>query len=91
MSCDAQTCGGGRCRRQPQPGRRRCVLHGGAHGSGGQEGNANARSHGCYAADTLDERRFFGALIEQSLQLLRVTERLPGRSRRSRNCERRSA
>lgn len=91
MSCDAQTRGGGRCRRRPHPGRRRCVLHGGAPGSGGQKGNANALRHGRDAADALDERHFIGALIEQSLQLLRVAERLPGRSRRSRDCERRSA
>lgn len=96
MSCDARTRGGGHCRRRPHPGRRRCVLHGGAPGSGAQAGNANARRHGRFGIDALEERRFIGALIEQSLQLLRVVERLPGHGDRpaettrdrSRECER---
>ena len=44
--CGAQTRKGAPCRAPAVRDKRRCRLHGGAPGSGGQPGNANAFKHG---------------------------------------------
>jgi hypothetical protein len=49
-SCGARTRSGDPCDRAPEPGRRRCRLHGGALGTGARPGNNNARKHGRYSA-----------------------------------------
>lgn len=61
--CGARTRGGGRCRKPAAKGKRRCRLHGGAEGSGGQPGNRNARKHGFYTKEAIAERRRLRALI----------------------------
>lgn len=47
--CGAKTRSGGRCRSAAIAGKKRCRMHGGAHGSGGQRGNSNARKAGIYS------------------------------------------
>jgi glucans biosynthesis protein len=66
--CGAQVCGartraGGRCRKPAAKGKRRCRLHGGAPGSGGQPGNRNAHKHGFYGKEAIAERRRLRVLI----------------------------
>jgi glucans biosynthesis protein len=61
--CGARTRGGGRCRKPAAKGKRRCRLHGGAEGSGGQPGNQNAGKHGFYSKEAIAERRHLRALI----------------------------
>jgi glucans biosynthesis protein len=63
LRCGARTRGGGRCRKPAVKGKRRCRLHGGAEGSGGQPGNRNARRHGFYTKEAIAERRRLRALI----------------------------
>ena len=46
----ARTRAGAPCERAPEPGRRRCRLHGGAAGTGAPRGNTNARRHGLHSA-----------------------------------------
>jgi hypothetical protein len=67
--CGAKTRDGSPCENSPAPGKRRCRLHGGAKGSGGQLGNTNALKHGKYCAATLLERR----QVNQLIQLLAST------------------
>jgi glucans biosynthesis protein len=61
--CGARTRSGGRCRAPAVAGKRRCRMHGGAPGSGGQPGNRNARKHGFYGAEAEAERSRLRALI----------------------------
>lgn len=51
--CRARTPEGGRCRKVPAPGRRRCRLHAG----GAPAGNRNAWKHGYCSRSALEERR----------------------------------
>lgn len=46
--CGAKTRSGTPCTDQAEEGKRRCRIHGGAKGSGGQLGNKNAFKHGYY-------------------------------------------
>ncbi len=61
--CGARTRDGGHCRAPAVRAKRRCRMHGGARGSGGQPGNANARKHGYYSAAAKTERRALCARI----------------------------
>jgi len=61
--CGARTEGGGRCSATPEPGKRRCRLHGGAVGAGARAGNRNAMKHGHYSARARARRRAIGELI----------------------------
>lgn len=47
-------------------GKKRCRMHGGAAGSGGQVGNRNALRHGRYTADEINRRKVLRALIRFS-------------------------
>ena len=55
-TCGARTRSGDPRDRAAEPGRRRCRLHGGAPGSGAPRGNANARRHGRYSAQSREIR-----------------------------------
>jgi len=61
--CGARTRSGGACRAPAVAGKRRCRMHGGAPGSGGQPGNQNARRHGFYGAEAEAERARLRELI----------------------------
>ena len=61
--CGARTWAGTPCRAPAVLHKRRCRLHGGAPGSGGEAGNTNALKHGFYSAAAESERRRFRALI----------------------------
>ena len=45
-------------------------MHGGAAGSGGQPGNANALRHGHYGAEATAERRALRELLRRARELV---------------------
>jgi hypothetical protein len=61
--CGARTRRGTPCRQPAVTGRKRCRMHGGADGIGGQPGNSNAFRHGRYTADAIARRREVAALL----------------------------
>jgi hypothetical protein len=68
--CGARTRAGGRCAQPAAKGRRRCRMHGGAPGSGGQPGNRNARKTGQHTAEAIAWRRALRALLRESRELV---------------------
>ena len=67
--CGAKTRSGAPCRNHPVTGKRRCRMHGGAKGSGGQIGNQHALKHGRYSTEAVQERSDVGQLIRTLHQL----------------------
>jgi hypothetical protein len=61
--CGARTRRETSCRQPAVTGRKRCRMHGGADGIGGQPGNQNALKHGCYTAEAVARRREVAALL----------------------------
>ncbi|WP_420969114.1 HGGxSTG domain-containing protein [Bradyrhizobium sp. B120] len=55
--CGAKTRCGGACRAPAVHGETRCRMHGGAEGSGAPRANRNARKHGLFTGDAIEERR----------------------------------
>lgn len=45
-------------------------MHGGATGSGAPKANRNARKHGLFAADAIEEQRQIQALLGEARNLL---------------------
>jgi len=60
-----RTRGGEPCRSPAVKGKRRCRMHGGAKGSGGQKGNQNRLVHGCYTKLFTEERRYIMRLLRE--------------------------
>lgn len=54
----------------PEPGKRRCRLHGGAKGAGAPRGNNNALKHGYYSKEAITGRREAKRLLVESLDVL---------------------
>jgi hypothetical protein len=56
--CGAKTRSGRPCQSPVVKGRKRCRMHGGAHGSGAPSGERNGNyRHGLYAAEAIAERK----------------------------------
>jgi hypothetical protein len=68
--CGAKTRGGGACRSPAVHGKKRCRMHGGAEGSGAPRANRNARKHGLFTRDAIDERRQIQAILGEARRLL---------------------
>ena len=68
--CGARTRSGEACRSPALRGKQRCRMHGGAAGSGAPRANQNARRHGLFARDAIDERRRIQALLGEARKLL---------------------
>jgi hypothetical protein len=68
--CGARTRAGGSCRAPAVRGKRRCRMHGGAPGSGAQNGNQNARRHGRFTGEAIAERRQIRELLGETRKLL---------------------
>jgi uncharacterized protein YjcR len=49
-------------------------MHGGAPGSGAPHGNKNARKHGLFTREAIEERRQLQALMRQSRRLVQEIE-----------------
>jgi uncharacterized protein YjcR len=45
-------------------------MHGGAAGSGAPKGNRNARKHGLFSGDAIEERRRIRAVLGEARKLL---------------------
>ena len=63
LRCGAKTRSGAPCRSPAVSGKKRCRMHGGAHGSGAQKGNINALKHGWYSAEFKEMRREVNAML----------------------------
>ena len=68
--CGAKTRSGGACRSPAVHGKTRCRMHGGAPGSGAPRANQNARKHGLFTRDAIEERRRIQALLCEARKLL---------------------
>jgi hypothetical protein len=68
--CGAKTRSGGACRSPAVHGKKRCRMHGGAHGSGAPNANRNARKHGLFTGDAIAERMQIQALLGEARKLL---------------------
>jgi hypothetical protein len=68
--CGARTRAGTPCRSPAVKGKRRCRMHGGAKGSGGQPGNRNAWKHGARSAEALALRRAVRKLLREARELV---------------------
>ena len=75
LRCGAKTRANGLCRAPAVSGKLRCRMHGGAKGSGGQEGNQNALKHGMYTKEKLEERKKMTQLLQAARQTLRDIRR----------------
>jgi hypothetical protein len=69
--CGAKTRSGGMCSNPPEPGKKRCRLHGGAKGSGAPPENKNALKHGLYNASRIEERRTLRAYLKEMQNMVR--------------------
>jgi hypothetical protein len=64
--CGARTRKGKPCPSPAVKGKRRCRMHGGAHGSGAPKGERNGHyRHGFYTAGAIAERQALKALIRE--------------------------
>jgi hypothetical protein len=68
--CGAKTRTAGACRAPAVRGKMRCRMHGGAEGSGAPRANRNARKHGLFTRDAIEERREIRALLGEARRLL---------------------
>ena len=67
--CGAKIRSGGACRSPALRGKRRCRMHGGAPGSGGQKGNQNARRHGLFTGEAIAERKQIQELLGEEAEV----------------------
>ena len=72
--CGAKTRRGSACRSPAVHGKKRCRMHGGAKGSGAPRANRNARKHGVFAGDAIEERRRITALLNEVRKLRKEME-----------------
>jgi hypothetical protein len=68
--CGAKTRATGACRSPAVHGKERCRMHGGAEGSGAPTANQNARRHGLFTRDAIEERKEIRALLGEARKLL---------------------
>ena len=69
--CGAKTRSGKPCRSPAVAGKRRCRMHGGAYGSGAPLGNQNARKHGLYTREAIEERKKTKHIFREMSQSLK--------------------
>ena len=75
IRCGAKTRSGAPCKSTPVTGRRRCRMHGGAHGSGAPKGERNGNyKHGRYTAEVAATRRW----LREATHMLRKLRQSPG-------------
>jgi glucans biosynthesis protein len=68
--CGAKTRSGKPCRAPSVQGKRRCRMHGGAHGSGAPEGNQNAFKTGRYTRDAIAMRKALREFFKENNKFL---------------------
>ena len=74
--CGAKTRSGKPCQTPPVKNKKRCRMHGGAYGSGGQLGNKNAFKHGYYSKASIAQRSETHKLIREYRKLCRELNEL---------------
>jgi uncharacterized protein YjcR len=72
--CGAKTRSGKPCQSPALHGKKRCRMHGGAHGSGAPHGNQNALKHGRYTRQAVADRKAVRDLIRQATETLELFE-----------------
>lgn len=74
--CGAKTRSGAPCKSAPVTGRRRCRMHGGAHGSGAPSGSRNGNfKHGRYTAEMVAARQW----LREATRMLHELNQSPER------------
>ena len=73
-TCGAKTRSGLPCKTPPVRGKKRCRMHGGAFGSGAPKGNQNARKHGLFTRQAIEERKATNRMIREMRAAMRVAE-----------------
>lgn len=68
--CGARTRNGTPCRAPAVNGKKRCRMHGGAHGSGAPKRNKNALKHGGHTRLAREDRRARRSMIAGAAKLL---------------------
>lgn len=68
--CGAKMRSGGACRAHVVRGKQRCRMHGGAPGSGAPKSNRNARKHGLYTREAIEERKRIQDLLGEARKFL---------------------
>ena len=68
--CRVKTPCGGACRAPAVRGNMRCRMHGGAKGSGAPRANRNARKHGLFTREAIEERWEVRALLGEARKVL---------------------
>ncbi len=71
LRCGARTRFGQLCASFPVRGKRRCRMHGGAHGSGAPRGNKNALTHGRTTARAINTRKSLRKLMGEAKAYLK--------------------
>jgi hypothetical protein len=67
LRCGARNRSGNPCQSPVVKGKRRCRMHGGAHGSGAPKGPRNGNyKHGRYTAEAIAERRELMSFIREA-------------------------
>ena len=69
--CGARTRSGALCNSPAVAEKKRCRMHGGAHGSGAPRGNQNALKHGTYTKYAIQRRAEMRDLIWGAWKLLK--------------------
>lgn len=69
--CGARTRAGSLCRSPTVAGKKRCRMHGGAHGSGAPRGNRNALKHGFYTEHAFQRRAEMRELLRKVSKLVK--------------------
>ena len=69
--CGARTRSGALCNSPAVAEKKRCRMHGGAHGSGAPRGNQNALKHGTYTKYAIQRRAEMRDLIRGAWKLLK--------------------
>ena len=69
--CGARTRSGALCNSPAVAEKKRCRMHGGAHGSGAPRGNKNALKHGAYTKLALQHREERRDLLREARKLLK--------------------
>lgn len=72
--CGAKTRSGLLCKSLPVTGKKRCRMHGGAHGSGAPIGNKNALKNGYYTREAIEKHRALKQELKEVLKPIKKTD-----------------
>jgi hypothetical protein len=73
--CGAKTRNGELCQNQPERGKKRCHLHGGANGIGAPIGNTNALKSGLHTTSVREIKKRVRSLCHQARQITKTNHK----------------